>query len=66
MTLRLPLLTLALVPAYVLRKVPLYLAFMLRRRQRSWVRTERRPEASSTLDPPVMSGSAAGPPANVL
>jgi cellulose synthase/poly-beta-1,6-N-acetylglucosamine synthase-like glycosyltransferase len=33
--------TLALAPLYVVSKLPLYLAFLFRRRQRAWVRTER-------------------------
>ncbi|MFW6085614.1 MAG: glycosyltransferase family 2 protein [Myxococcota bacterium] len=33
------------VPAYILRKVPSYIAFALRRGQRTWQRAERSPEA---------------------
>ncbi|MFQ5730466.1 MAG: glycosyltransferase family 2 protein [Planctomycetaceae bacterium] len=38
---RIPLRSLASIPAYVLRKVPIYVRFFFGRRQRDWLRTER-------------------------
>jgi hypothetical protein len=36
-----PLAALAGVPAYIIRKLPIYLSFFTSRRQKEWVRTER-------------------------
>ena len=47
-----PLATLLAAPLYVLRKVPLYVDFLARRRQRDWVRTEREPDGRSKGAPP--------------
>ena len=47
--------TLVTMPAYLAWKLPLYLGLVLRGRQRTWVRTERAPEAG-----PVAGGSDGG------
>lgn len=40
---RVPISALLLAPAYLAWKLPLYAAFFLRRRQKEWIRTQRRP-----------------------
>lgn len=54
---RVPLKSLAAVPGYVLRKVPIYTAFFFGRRQTEWVRTERMP-----TDSPAPAPADAGQP----
>ncbi|MEX2287764.1 MAG: glycosyltransferase family 2 protein [Planctomycetaceae bacterium] len=44
-----PLAALAGVPAYMIRKLPIYLSFFLFRRQKEWVRTERDPATSGDI-----------------
>ena len=45
-----PLKYMAMIPAYVAWKIPLYLSFFFKKRQATWDRTERADEKNSTTE----------------
>lgn len=49
-------------PIYALRKLPLYLDFLLGRRQQAWVRTQREPQGAPPAAPDLPPGARASRP----